>query len=227
VTVVDRKKIGKWTTISQQCNLQGKPGIIGLWSCPIFVIVDGGASSKSTADPTAIATFAVAPDGDLIVLNVHRERIEVEDVVPILNDICSVWKPDWVGIESNGFQVWFVKTARDKMRFPHIPTVRELEPEGKGKSSRAAPAIIRAEQGSIWLPYSNDHTNPWVGAFEEELYGFTGKEGRPDDRTDMLFYVVLSLDRFGYAQGTLTEDELPAGVRRRPGAFSHDAFWMR
>ena len=80
--------------------------------------------------------------------------------------------------------------------FPNIPTVRELEPEGKGKSARAAAAIIRAEQGTIWLPYPNDQTNPWVGPFEEELYSFTGKK-YPNGP-----YASLTFDASGNLYGT-------------------------
>jgi hypothetical protein len=117
------------------------------------------------------------------------------------------YRPEWVGIESNGFQIWFVKEARKKDAYPNIPTIKELQPEGKSKAARAAPAIIRAEQGQIWLPYPHDHENPWVGGFEEELYSFTGKEGRPDDRTDTLCYAVIAIDRLGYSSAV---QELPA-----------------
>jgi predicted phage terminase large subunit-like protein len=198
---------------------QGKPGVLSLDRCPVFAVVDGGASSKETSDPTVIAVFAVdTQTGDLFVLHVARARLEVEEVIPVLDDLCSAWRPDWVGIEANGFQVWFVKEARDRARFPAVPTVRELLPEGKGKAARAAPAIIRAEQGEIFLPYPDDPQNPWVSQFEEELYGFTGKEGGRDDGVDCLAYACLSLDRFGYGAGC---DELPPpDYSRRPGPWN-------
>jgi hypothetical protein len=205
---------------------QGKPGVVPLASCSVFVIVDGAASSKATSDHSVIAVFAVMPDGDLAVLHVDRERLEVEDIVPRLQDVCLAWRPDWVGIESNGFQIWLVKTARDKARFPAIPTVRELDPEGKGKAARAAPAVIRAEQGQIYLPDAKDPRNPWVGGFEEECFAFTGKEGRPDDRVDCLCYAVLSIDRFslGPAEDALpiawgARGELPVYRDRRRGGI--------
>jgi hypothetical protein len=194
----------------------GKPGVLLLNNCTVFVIVDGAASSKETADHTAIAVFALAPDGDLFVLWVVRERFEVEDIVPYLNGVCEAWGPDWVGIEASGFQVWFTKTARDKQRFPAIPTVKELKPEGKGKAARAAPAAIRAEQGEIWLPYADDPANPWVADFEEELYAFTGKEGRSDDAADCLAYAVLSIDQLGLG----AFEELPEPFGPPPGWWS-------
>jgi predicted phage terminase large subunit-like protein len=191
----------------------GKPHVLPLNNCSLFIVVDGGASSKQTADPTAMMVFAAGPDGDVFVLHALQQRLEVEDVCPILDDLCLAWRPDWVGIESNGFQVWFTKTARNKQRFRNIPTVRELTPEGKGKAARAAPAIIRAEQGQIWLPYTTDETCPWVGEFEEELYSFTGKEGASDHFVDCVAYCVLQVDRLGYD----VVEELPVPDPRLPG----------
>lgn len=115
-----------------------------------------------------------------------------------------------------------MKVARDRQRFGAIPTVKELKPEGKGKIARAAPAIVRAEAGQIWLPYADDRTNPWVSDFVGELCAFTGKDGRQDHRTDCLAYAVLEIDQLGYARGTLTEAEMPKGGGRRPGPFYQD-----
>jgi predicted phage terminase large subunit-like protein len=191
----------------------GRPGATSLDSCTVFCVVDAGVSNKATSDPTVMVVFAVAPDGDLYVLWCLRDRLEVEEVVPALNDVCRAWRPEWVGIEANGFQIWFVKEARKKERYLAIPTVRELDPQGKGKAARAAPAVIRAEQGRILLPYPNDSQNPWVQDFEEEMYSFTGKEGRPDDRVDTLAYAVLEMDRLGLD----VIEELPeANTARRP-----------
>ncbi len=195
---------------------EGQPGVLLLDQCAVFVIVDGAASSKETADHTVIAVFAVAPDGELFVLWVVRERLEVEDIVPTLQDVCLAWRPDWVGIEANGFQVWFVREARDKVRFPAIPTVRELQPQGKGKAARAAAAIIRAEAGQIYLPYADDPAYPWVGDFEEEHYAFTGKEGGEDGTVDCLAYAVLAVDQFSYGSGDPSEMPRSFGMTR-PG----------
>ena len=139
--------------------------------------------------------------------------------MPVLDDVCRAWNPDWTAIEANGFQVWFVKEARDKSRFPSISTVRELEPEDQSKVARASPAIIRAEQGSIYLPYANDTKNPWVGPFEEELYAFSGKEGRPDDQVDTYkAYAIACESRPAPAatrRGSIDENELPFAIGER------------
>jgi predicted phage terminase large subunit-like protein len=205
---------------------QAKPGVLVMSDCNFIVIVDGAASSKSTADHTAICVFAIDNDGDLYVMWVVRTRLEVEDILPVVDEVCAAWRPDWVGIEASGFQVWFTKNARDKVRYPHIPTVQELTPTdgmkqavgaGKGKAARAATAIIWAQQGRILLPYPDDRENPWVGEFEEELYSFTGKEGREDDQVDCLAYAVLAIDQLGYGP---VEELPPPDYSRRPGPFN-------
>jgi hypothetical protein len=204
----------------------GVPGLVPLDSCMIFVIVDGAASSKETSDHTAMGVYAIDNESNLYLLWMLRLRLEVEDIVPTLDKLCAAWRPDWVGIEANGFQVWFPKIARlERGRYPHIPTIRELNPNkggkesqgniaGKGKAQRAAPAIIRAVQGQIWLPHSDDRDNPWIVEFEEELLQFSGKEGRPDDQIDTLAWAVLSCDYFGYRPQV--ESELPVPSGRRP-----------
>jgi len=199
---------------------QGKPDVLALKDLAKFVIVDGGASSKQTSDPTAIVVFGVTSSAtpDLLVLDVTRERLEWEDIVPMLQDVCLAWHPDWVGIESNGFQVGFSRVARDKSRFPHIPQVRELKPEGKGKAARAAPAIIMAEAGEIYIP-DDSAMNPWVEHFEEEHYAFTGKEGGVDDVVDCVSYAVLSLSTFGYDASTA----MPLDLGRIPH-YPHGRF---
>jgi hypothetical protein len=159
--------------------------------------------------------FAVAPDGDLLVLWVVRERLEVEQIIPAVQDVCAAWRPDWVGIESNNFQIWFVKEARRKETYSAIPTVRELDPAGKGKAARAAAAIIRAEAGQIYLPVASA-VNPWVGLFEEEHYRFAGREGREDGTVDCLAYAVLALDQFGYG----SHETLPEPFGPPPGWWS-------
>jgi hypothetical protein len=74
--------------------------------------------------------------------------------------------------------------------------------------------VIRAEAGQIWLPSSQDGLNTWVAEFEEELFGFRGREGGEDGAVDCLSYAVQAIDPLGYGQ----TEPLPA---RRPGPFSY------
>ena len=169
----------------------GAPEGVPLVSCWNFVTVDPAASEKETADYTAIITFAVTPKRDLLILDVVRERLAIDAIVPTIASVCQRSKPQWVGIESNGFQIGILNAAQ---RHPDIPTVQGLEPEGKGKLVRATPAIIRCEAGQVYLPESA----PWKEDFVAECVQFTGdeKQDAHDDQVDCLAYAVQQLDHY-------------------------------
>src|SRR5262249_54370754 len=105
---------------------------------------------------------------------------------------CQRWGVAWAGFEANGFQLALVRQAQSMRGFP---TVRELQPEGKAKLSRATPAIIRAEQGNFYLPYGAI----WLEDFEVEHQQFTGdeKEDAYTDQVDCTAYAVDSFDKYG------------------------------
>lgn len=175
--------------------------------CWNMVICDPAASEKETADYTVIGAFAVTPLRDLLVLDVVRVQCGIEQIVPHIAAMCQRYEPAWVGIEATGFQWAVVFAAR---RHPGIPTVKGLEPAGKGKLVRATPAIIRCQQGQLFFPESA----PWLEDFEAELLQFTGDEklDAHDDQVDVLSYSVQELDRFGvttYPQERVQQPELP------------------
>jgi predicted phage terminase large subunit-like protein len=160
-------------------------------SCWNFCTVDPACTQKETSDYTVVMTFAVTPGCDLLVLEVVRKRLAIDRIVPEVADVCRRWSPQWVGIEATGFQAGILSAAR---REPGIPSVRALEPEGKGKLVRATPAIIRCEAGQVYLPYSA----PWKEDFLSECVRFTGdeKQDAHDDQVDCLAYAVQYLNRF-------------------------------
>jgi predicted phage terminase large subunit-like protein len=182
--------------------------------CWQFVMCDPAASDKDTADYTAIGAFMVTPDRDLLVLDVIREQLDIDAIVPRLAEVCKAYQPAWVGIEAIAFQVAILRQAQ---RHPDIPACRAFEPEGKGKLVRATPAIIRAANGQIYLPQAGCDYHPWVEDFVSELCAFTGLESAAsikaaeqeghaagdayDDQVDMLAYAVQGLERFGLAGG--------------------------
>jgi predicted phage terminase large subunit-like protein len=147
------------------------------------VVLDPAATEKETSDFTAIGVFALTPLKDLLLLHMVRERLGLEQIVPRLAQVCAVYGPSWVGIEGTGFQVGIYNEAK---KWPGLPPIKQLTPEGKGKLVRATPAVVKAEAGQIYLPTRAD----WLDAFEEELLQFTGNSDRFDDQADCLFYAV-------------------------------------
>jgi predicted phage terminase large subunit-like protein len=155
-----------------------------------FIVLDPAASEKETSDYTAIGVFGVCPGNHLLVLDMVRERLPLEQIVPRLRGLCEHYTPAFVSLESTGFQVALVKEAR---RWEGMPAIREVQPEGKGKLVRATPALIRAESGQVFLKEGA----PWVGAFVEELVQFTGLDDPHDDQVDVLAYAVIEMERPG------------------------------
>ncbi len=85
--------------------------------------------------------------------------------------------------------------------------MRRLSPMGKGKLERATPAIIRSQEGQIYLPEKGKF--PWMDEFLGELVQFTGDPDQDshDDQVDALAYLVLSLERQGLLAPTVVEEQ--------------------
>lgn len=170
---------------------------ITLHEIPRVVIVDPANRKTKASKFTAIGVYGDLGQQRVCCLEIVRRQMAIEEIVPELNRVCQRWEPAWVGIEANGFQIAIVAEARDQRRFPRIPTVYELMPEGKSKLTRATPAILRAEEGLFYLPIEAE----WLEEFETEHQQFTGEDklDRYTDQVDVSAYAVLALDRFGAA----------------------------
>ncbi len=176
--------------------------------CSRVVVVDPANRKTKASKYTSILVAADLGKQRLAVLEVIREQLAIGQIISTLDGVCARWAPSWVGIEANGFQLALVEEARSG-KHRNIPTVRELEPEGKSKLTRATPAIIRAEHGRIFLP----EAAPWLDSFTAELCQFTGDE-RLDaytDQVDTLAYAVRESDRLGDV------DDGPVLMYRRGG----------
>jgi predicted phage terminase large subunit-like protein len=152
----------------------------------IYVTCDPAASEKETSDYTAIVVCAVTPANDMLILEVVRERLGVEGIVPRLVSVCNRWSPAFVGVEASGFQSYIVRAARQT---PGLPPIREISHEGKGKLPRATPAIIKCEGGQVYIPQQAD----WVKPFVDECCQFTGQNDLHDDQVDAFAYAVLQM----------------------------------
>jgi hypothetical protein len=116
--------------------------------------------------------------------------MDVGDVIPSLAGVCRAWGPlAFCGLESIAFQKQLVREAN---RHRDIPPVRELKPAGKGKLARAVSAIVKAENGEIYLP----EDAPWVDALQTELGAFTGAGDEEDDQVDAISYATVAASSF-------------------------------
>ena len=173
-------------------KLAGKSTLVDDTNCWRIVVCDPAASEKEASDYTAIGTGIVTPERDLLLVDMVREHLPIDEIVPRIQQVCERWHPMFCAIEGSGFQIGIVRSAE---KCPGIPGVVKLDPEGKGKLVRATPAIVRCERGQV---YVLDQA-PWLEDFESELVQFTGneKEDAHDDQVDCLAYMVQQLDRSG------------------------------
>jgi predicted phage terminase large subunit-like protein len=156
--------------------------------CHRFCTVDLAVSTATTADYTVIATWAVTPNMDLLLLDVDRRRMEGPDIVPALSATHARWRPGFIGVERAGFQLTIIQEAR-RAGLP----IRELRPDSD-KLSRALPAAARMEGGQVaWREGA-----AWRVDVETELLGFPN--GRHDDIVDALSYAAGELTH-GFGSG--------------------------
>lgn len=142
---------------------------------------DLAVSTKTAADYTVLACWGVTKHQELLLLDLHRARMEGPDIVPALRRMYDRWHPAHVGIESVAFQLSIVQEAR-RAGLP----VRELRPD-RDKVSRALTAAARMEGGAVYFPA----TAPYLGDLEAELLHFPA--GRHDDMVDTLSYAIVEV----------------------------------
>ena len=182
-----------YTHLGDGVRLQAACETAALRQCLRFAAVDPAGGTSEHADYTAIIALARTPRGNLAVLDVVRERIPVEEIVQRVWDLCRAQEIAWIAWEDAFLQSAYIRQARAK---PGMPTIYAIDPGGRSKLVRATPAILRAEQGQIYLP---DHHPRWLEPFLAELCAFTGDPAMDghDDQVDALAYAILALDRFG------------------------------
>jgi predicted phage terminase large subunit-like protein len=203
-----------YTDFADSISLGPQTPPFSKWEVPKFVVVDPANSKKKTSKYTAIGVFADLGLDRLAVLDMVRERLSVNEIVPRVEQVCRRHHPvDWVGFEADGFQQGIANEARDGQKYAAIPMVVELSHEGRSKLARATKAIYAARDGRIYLPESA----PWIEDYIAELGMFTGDDKLDSytDAVDVTAYAVNELGRF------CGSDALPFALEnRRPGPWS-------
>lgn len=150
--------------------------------------VDLAASLKDTADFFVIATWAVTPERDLLLLDVLRTRVEGPDQKRLLRDAYIRHRPAAQGIEQVGYQLTLIQElVREGL--PVRPLVADRD-----KVARALPIAARYEAGAVF----HRRGASWLADYEEELLQFP--KGSHDDQVDTAGYAGIILANGGGPQ---------------------------
>ena len=154
-------------------------------ACKIFQTCDVAGSKKTSADYFVLGTFALCPSGELLLLEVFRERLEGPDQPMLIKRKYDEYRPVIIGVESANMGLTLYQLLR-RMGLPVI----ELKPDAD-KYTRAIPAAARYESGMV---YHLDGTH-WLNDLEAELLAFPN--GAHDDQVDVISYAVY-MQSWGY-----------------------------
>lgn len=145
--------------------------------CTVIIFVDWAMGKKKESDFTAMVVAALTPDGRLLILDCINERIRYEHNAVRLAELCREYKPYIVAGDDDVLAEGMVLDCR---RHREIPEIRRLPLSNKAKIIRAQAAIIRGENGLIWLP----ERASWLDTFMDALSSFTGIDDEHDDIPD-------------------------------------------
>jgi predicted phage terminase large subunit-like protein len=204
------RQLAPWNDGRPRIDLEGQ--IITLTDCWRFATMDFAASVKTSANYTVAAVWAVAPAGDLILLDRRRGRVPDHQHFALLTPLRQRWQFDQTYVEANFWSDTFVKDAMDA----GIP-VAKLTAD-TDKVTRAIPAAGRLHSGKVWFPAvtagcecGNCPDGVWLDEWCDELAIFY--QGTHDDQVDV----------FSYAARVLTAEWTPAASPPRQGRSPHEA----
>ena len=163
-------------------HVQVASRVFSLRECWFFITCDLATSTKTSADYTVIAVWAVDGNKNLLLVDLVRDRMEAPEVLAKLWEMQRRWRAAYVGIETHGYQLATFQTAMRN----GLP-VRRLEAHAD-KVARATTAQVRMENGQVWFP----EDAPWLPAIEHELLTFP--KGAHDDFVDALAYAAIEVE---------------------------------
>lgn len=150
-------------------------------SCRRFQTCDPAASESDSADYFVLATWAVTPKKDLLLLDVIRVRLEGPDQPNLFRQARTKWGPGFQGVESASFGLTLIQ----QLVREGLP-IRKLEAKGD-KVARAWPISARYETGMVYHLAGA----PWLADYEAELVVFPN--GAHDDQVDVAAYAGIQI----------------------------------
>lgn len=161
---------------SERLDLAGR--IFNLSECWRFITGDLAASTRTSADYTVAAAWALTLDGDLVLLDYERARVGEANHYDLFRPLADRWRVDTAFVEAT--QHSMTLTAEATRSGLHVTPLKA----DADKFSRALPYSARASAGRVWLPAGS----PKVDAFVTEHASFPN--GSHDDLVDVGAYAV-------------------------------------
>lgn len=154
--------------------------------CARFQTVDAAISAREQADWTVVATWAITPDLDLLLVNVARRHFEEQQTVQFLageNDE-HLRPPMWIERFGAGRNP-LARLAKMGHPVTEIPAEAGAQLD---KLTRAFGAIALCERHKLFFPSGQPD---WLGAYEDELTSFPN--AAHDDQVDVTSYAARLL----------------------------------
>lgn len=151
-----------------------------LKDCIFFSAVDLAASTKSNADFTVIATFALAPGDRLVLVDLLRIREEPHLHPQLIERSFDKWDQSFILIEENTYGFTLLAELRDNY---DIPT-RGVRAD-QNKTLRAMTAAAAYNSGRVY----HLADAPWLVDLENEMLEFPSS--KHDDQVDALSYAII------------------------------------
>ncbi|MEU9888001.1 phage terminase large subunit [Sphaerisporangium sp. NPDC051011] len=151
---------------------------VALDDCWRFMTVDLAASTKTSADWTVASVWAISKDGDLILLDRSRARLEETEHWDLVRPLREKWVADVVFVEQTFIGTTLVIDATAS-GVPVQPLTADTD-----KLTRALPAATRVKQHRVWFPSGVDWLDEWC----DELASFP--TAAHDDQVDTLSYAA-------------------------------------
>jgi phage terminase large subunit-like protein len=111
-----------------------------------------------------------------------RGRVGFDGLVRVIREVHRTWRPRKLYIENEK-----LGQAAVDLLYPALP-LETVATGGRDKATRAAPLVLKFEQGEILLPHLN---TTWRLDFESELLSWTGRDDQPSDQIDAAAYAAI------------------------------------
>lgn len=140
--------------------------------CIKFQTIDTNGSSKTVHDYFVISTWLICPGGEILLLDVYREQINVDKHLEALQEAYEKHLPGCIYVENKTFGTNLIASA-ESLGYPVIEMSAEVD-----KLTRAVTIIAKYAQGMVYHRLNAS----WSKAVEHEAIEFPG--GKNDDWVD-------------------------------------------